>query len=273
MSFFNALKSLTFPKGTVAAQYDPPEFRVGWLQDPPGVEDPPFERVLPTLERGTADGYDVDLRPWCSEIESQSTLGSCVANATIGAIEMRRIFNGELHVDLSRLFAYYNSRIGHSATSRDDGTHVRMCCTAIAKMGVCRESSWQYDTTMVYKRPSWNCYREAYAYKIAQCSKIDATGDRLIELIIAALRVNHPVIFGVQVWQSFRSCTGAVVTPTVGETKLGGHAMLIVGVNVAMKTFIVRNSWGKAWGDLGYCYMPFSYLKTGDAHDFWVCTL
>jgi C1A family cysteine protease len=72
---------------------------------------------------------------------------------------------------------------------------------------------------------------------------------------------------------------------TITEQILGGHAVLIVGYkdNTTSKFkcfinkligksngyFIVRNSWGKDWGDNGYFYLPyevFSKIK----QDMWV---
>lgn len=39
-----------------------------------------------------------------------------------------------------------------------------------------------------------------------------------------------------------------------------GHAMPCIGYIEKEKVFIVRNSWGKHWGDNGYCYIPDKYL-------------
>jgi C1A family cysteine protease len=38
---------------------------------------------------------------------------------------------------------------------------------------------------------------------------------------------------------------------------MGGQAVLAVGYDDANKRLIVRNSWGKGWGDEGYFYMPY----------------
>ena len=37
--------------------------------------------------------------------------------------------------------------------------------------------------------------------------------------------------------------------------------MVICGYSEEDKVYIVRNSWGKGFGDSGYCYIPFSYIE------------
>ena len=37
---------------------------------------------------------------------------------------------------------------------------------------------------------------------------------------------------------------------------VGGHAVCVVGYT--QDAFIIRNSWGKYWGENGYCYYKFS---------------
>ena len=44
----------------------------------------------------------------------------------------------------------------------------------------------------------------------------------------------------------------------------GFHAMVICGYNDKHGHFIVRNSWGTAFGDNGYCYLPYSYIRDTD---------
>jgi C1A family cysteine protease len=65
--------------------------------------------------------------------------------------------------------------------------------------------------------------------------------------------------------------TGIVPMPGRDEQSLGGHAVVIVGYDVAAKTVICRNSWGSGWGMKGYFTMPFDYILNSDlAEDFWV---
>ncbi|MEG1808824.1 MAG: C1 family peptidase, partial [Oscillospiraceae bacterium] len=83
------------------------------------------------------------------------------------------------------------------------------------------------------------------------------------------------VLTGITVFESFETekttQTGVIPLPdTLIERELGGHALLIVGYDDAKRWFVIRNSWGRKWGDKGYGYMPYEYVERGYAFDFWV---
>jgi C1A family cysteine protease len=59
---------------------------------------------------------------------------------------------------------------------------------------------------------------------------------------------------------------GIVPMVPVGDSLLGGHAVLVVGYSQA-KGFIVRNSWGEGWGSGGYCFWAQEYLS--NVFDAW----
>jgi C1A family cysteine protease len=76
------------------------------------------------------------------------------------------------------------------------------------------------------------------------------------------------------VYESFESPTvaktGRVPLPTPLESPIGGHAVLAVGYDDTRAWFIVRNSWGTAWGMRGYFTMPYDYLLDPNlCDDFW----
>jgi C1A family cysteine protease len=56
--------------------------------------------------------------------------------------------------------------------------------------------------------------------------------------------------------------------PRKSERMLGGHAVMAAGYDQPKKRLLVRNSWGRGWGQKGYFSLPFAYLEEL-ADDFW----
>jgi len=89
------------------------------------------------------------------------------------------------------------------------------------------------------------------------------------------LAEGYPFVFGFTVYESFESPevakTGIVPMPNPNtEQQVGGHAVVAVGYDDSQQRFIVRNSWGAAWGLAGYCTMPYAYLTDHQySSDFW----
>jgi len=69
--------------------------------------------------------------------------------------------------------------------------------------------------------------------------------------------------------------------PSPGEKRHGGHAVLAVGYDNAIKiknaedgretkgALLIKNSWGTSWGDRGYGWLPYEYVLNGLAVDWW----
>ncbi len=245
----------------------------GWRPEPPDPQDHMFvDHPAKMVLKEAATAGVLDLRKWCSPVEDQRDLGSCVANAVVGGLELLQLRNGQPLHDLSRLFVYYNSRLMHQNADVDEGTYIRLAMGTLSSLGTCSEAKWPYDTSKVFYRPSWGAYREAFTNKIQSFYRIDGTGDYRLTQIRQALEAQHPVVFGCLVDNDFMNTgpTGQVSMPKAGRSVVGGHAMLIVGYKDSGRTLIVRNSWGTGWGDNGYCYIPDTYLDATDANDFWV---
>ena len=214
----------------------------------------------------------VDLRGWCSPVENQRELGSCVGNSVVGALEFLQIRDGAPYKDLSRLFVYYNSRLMHRSQEIDGGTYIRLAIGTLSSLGTCSEQKWPYDVSKVFVRPSWGSYREAYANKVGSYYRIVGVGQDRVQQVKAAIQTANPVVFGVSIDKSFLQLSDEEV-PTLNRNEIvGAHAMMICGYDDVKRSFIVRNSWGTTWGSGGYCLMPYSYLDAGEADDFWVIT-
>ena len=248
----------------------------GWQPSPQTIkEEQKFENFLKSEENRDVIGVSesiIDWRSFCSPIENQQDIGSCVANAIVSNLEFLEIKAGYKYVDLSRMFLYYNARLEDNSTNLDRGSNISLAFATLRKHGVCSEASYPYDPSKVFMRPSWKAYQEAFRHNLTQSYKIQSTGNNLHYDILTALRSCHPVVFGTELWDEFRNCSGLVSMPDQSKTSIGRHAMLIVGVNLDKRHYIVRNSWGTNWGDKGYCYFPFEYFDKVDTFEFWTAT-
>lgn len=219
-------------------------------------------------------GTLVDLRQWCSPVENQQDIGSCVANAIVSDLEFLQILHGLPYTDLSRMFLYYNARLLLSETDKDEGSYISLAMGTLKTHGVCPESVFPYDTSKVFMRPTWEAYRRAFAHTLSEYYKIDEHGMQLHRDIRASLDNKHPVVFGTPVWQSIMrvGSEGVIQMPDASQS-IGSHAMLIVGYDMNKSMYLIRNSWGTGWGQDGYAWMPFDYIDTAGANDFHVGTL
>jgi C1A family cysteine protease len=267
---------------------------MGWLRDLPDFRDytPDNETVKPQLEAiGAADAEavtlppTVDLRPYCSPIENQGQLGSCTANAAAGMVEyFERRANGRF-IDASRLFIYKATRDLLHWTG-DTGAYLRSTMGALALFGVPPEEYWPYSVASFEVEPSSFLYSFAGNYKAIKYFRLDPSGTppaTLLTRIKANLAKGLPPVYGFTVYNSISQAatTGKIPYPVQGDRVIGGHANLLVGYDDHMTitntangstttgALITRNSWGTAWGDHGYGYLPYDYVTHRLAVDFW----
>lgn len=226
----------------------------GLILDGEDIAAPRLEKVA-TVNTPTR----VDVRPYCTPVENQAKIGSCGANAVVGAMECQLVRGGHAVQDLSRLFVYYNARrlderIGQS------GCKLSHAMAGILGWGACSEAMWPYQVAMVDELPTAACYKAATkltGMQIAQTSF--ETGCR------EALAMGLPVIFAMLTvrtdWQAARE-TCRLLPPVDGKwlPKTGGHGMVLVGYDDAEHAWLARNSWGPDWCDGGHVWIDYDYL-------------
>ena len=239
----------------------------GWLPDLPDHRDKLYTFLAPVVvpEKLPAS---VDLRPHCSPIQNQGELGSCTANALAGNLDYLKKQQLKKVLDFSRLFIYYNERVIEHTTGSDSGAMIRDGIKTLAKLGACPESEWPYDVNKFTQKPLAKEYTDALKYQITAYYRL-----AVLDQMKHTLAEGYPFVFGFSVYESFESPevakTGIVPMPGADERLLGGHAVMAAGYDDAKQRFIVRNSWGTAWGQQGYFEMPFAYLTGSLASDFW----
>lgn len=237
--------------------------RFAWLPDIPDARDFLYKAVRPRLRLPKS----VDLRGNCSPVEDQGSLGSCTANALAGNIEFLDLCADRQYTDVSRLFIYYNERALSHTVSSDSGAMLRDGIKTLAQKGVCAEKMWGYAVAQFARKPSASCYAAGLKHRIAAYHRIQT-----LDEMLTCLADGFPFVFGFTVYESFETVrvaqTGIMSMPKKTERTLGGHAVMAAGYSMKDKRLIVRNSWGKGWGQKGYFTMPFEYAATL-AQDFW----
>jgi C1A family cysteine protease len=218
-----------------------PEYKLDYLQVP----------------RKISLSTKVDLRSKMPPIYDQGQLGSCTSNALCGLVGYD---NPEIIG--SRLFVYYNERLLENTVSSDSGASLADGIKSLQKYGVCQETLWPYDISKFTVCPPTNCYDDALQNVALEVKNIK---NDLITMK-TSLANGWPFVVGILVYKSFMSAyttqRGYVTMPSRGEKLLGGHAVVCVGYDDLKKVFIMRNSWGKTWGDNGYFYLPYTYLTS-----------
>jgi C1A family cysteine protease len=202
-------------------------------------------------------------------ILDQGNYGSCVANAFSFTVS-KQTNNGIL---LSRFFLYNISRsIDFCPLNKDNGTTIRSTCDAIKSYGVCKETDYPYISSNLILLPSLSAFQNSKRFKTFTYLFVN---QNLSSIKKALIMYNSPIIFGMRIYSSFMSSTnGKIPLPNFKKDRvLGGHCITIVGYDDTTQMFKCSNSWGKAWGSNGYCYIPYAYILNPTlARDFCVAT-
>lgn len=231
----------------------------------------------------------VDLTEWCSPVENQGSIGACTAHAASGVIEyfQRRAY--EEHLEASRLFIYKTTRNLMGVTG-DTGGWLRNTMGALVLCGVPLEKYWEYtDVDPDFdEEPSSFVYAVADNFETLKYFCHDPLGSNVekkavLESVKSYIAAGVPSMFGFFGFPSFSETgeDGSIPFPCQNEQAEWGHAIVAVGYDdkkeirnprCGRKTkgaLLIRNSWGKEWGEKGYGWLPYEYVLQGLAQDFW----
>jgi C1A family cysteine protease len=211
----------------------------------------------------------VDLRKAWWTINDQGGTGSCVGWATVDGImryhlvQANRLSQSQL---LSPRFVWMASKETDEFSQRPE-TFIEGAGTSLkAAMDIARKYGNVLDTDLPFKIDTLMYIGSENAFYANASMRKAANYFNLAKNLTqwkSWLANNGPILAGLGVdstWDNAKTTHGNLDTFQPGTVR-GGHAVCIVGYTA--DRFIIRNSWGTAWGDKGFGYASVAYINDG----------
>jgi hypothetical protein len=148
---------------------------------------------------------------------------------------------------------------------------------ALIHFGAPNERHWPYRPALFVRRPPPVAYGFSRPFNKIRFLRLDArrqTGGETLRIAKGFLAAGFPFVLGFPVTTAMTE-DAKIPFPAVFDRVLTGMAVLAVGYDDSMRVLsdkgaiLIRNSWGKEWGDKGYGWLPYAYIRERMAVDLW----
>jgi hypothetical protein len=215
---------------------------------------------------------EVNLTEALAPPRQQGKRDTCLAFSLVALYQQASMDN----TDLSEQFLYW------ACKERDGMPHVRgtrpdVALDVLREMGICTEAIWPYQPQPIADNegqgpPPDRALQKALHRRITSYNVLPPGDIRQMQSMLArgnALLIGLPIYeHWTTTWQA--RTLGRVRRALPGEAERSGHAMALMGYRDDATApgggyFIVRNSWGTAWGTQnldgpGYCHIPYQVM-------------
>jgi len=207
-----------------------------------------------------------DLRESWWTVADQGATGSCVGWATADSV-LRWMFvkAGRLgqREQLSVRFIWMAAKESDEFTTQpttfieDDGTSLKAALDVARKYGAVADKVLPFKSGKLYPYPAPTFYALASKLKIKSYFNLKTN----LGNWRSWLATHGPILTRLDVDASWDAAseTRGKLEEYKPRTARGGHAIALVGYTA--DAFIVRNSWGRSWGDKGYAYASWKYAQ------------
>jgi C1A family cysteine protease len=212
----------------------------------------------------------VDLRASWWDIGDQGSTGSCVGWGSTDGVARYHFVKAKKLSQRSKLsprFTWMASKETDEFVNRPQtfiegaGTSLKAAVEILRKYGAAPESLLPFQIkTNLFAGDEDTFYATVATRRIASYFNLGKDTAKWRTW----LATHGPILAGLNVdatWDNATANQGKLDTFQPGTTR-GGHAIAVVGYT-ADQRFIIRNSWGTAWGDKGFAYASEAYISQG----------
>jgi len=240
---------------------------------PPGAQS--SGGAFPSIETAALpSSFDWRSAGIVTPVRDQSSCGSCWAFGTVGIMESALWKSGSANVDLSEQFLVSCNTSGWNC---DGGLtahmfHFDKIGKSQTAFGAVLEADKPYTSSNDSCTSAYN-----HPYQLSDWHFIVPYEDQMptVDQIKSAIYTYGPVTARICAGSGFGSYTGGIFSSDETASCYGGinHQIILVGWNDngGAGYWILRNSWGAAWGNDGYMDIAYNTSRVGEGTS-WVTT-
>jgi C1A family cysteine protease len=194
-----------------------------------------------------------------TEVKDQGQCGSCWSFSASGAMEGAWALKKGTLVSISEQQLVDCAKFKYGNLGCNGGIMDNAFKYAI-DTGMCSESSYPYTAQ------SGSCEKCTPVVSMSDCNDVPANNQIALKEVVGSV---GPVSIAIEAdTRAFQSYSSGVITGSACGTNLD-HGVLIVGYGEekGIKYWLVKNSWGKSWGDNGYVKIE----RSDSTNDAGVC--
>jgi C1A family cysteine protease len=251
---------------------------LGWQRDLPDLRDnspSDVSDLLAPLKPLRKRPAKIDWREFCQAVDDQQGVAAGAAHACVGLLQYcERRSSGRL-IEPSRLFVHVTA--GKLVHPSEGCASIRTTWKAVIRFGLPPENCFPYEPSAATTEPPPFAYSfrpEVASLRYVRLDDRGQSGEQALANIREWLAAGFTCVFGFPVYTSI-SEDADVPFPTRFDELRGGQPVLAIGYDDDRRirsdkgAILIRNSWGPAWGDGGYGWLPYAYVRRQLAGDCW----
>lgn len=203
-------------------------------------------------------------------VYDQGDLGSCISFGSGNAFEIRQNQVDGTSFTVCHMQIYQCALVHDNEPRNEDiGSSLSTAAWVLENQGAAPESEYAYDVTKFGQPIPQKVMTDALKDKLLKAVKLDATDlQTTINNVKASISSDYPVMFGMNVYDSFYNTGSDGNVPLMSGKLEGGHGICLYayddnhvnGPGRPNGAFRGRNSWGASFADAGNFYLGYDIV-------------